>query len=79
MGLFDISHPGRHGVERIEAEDAEQAIETFRAKYGKIQTNHEYTVVDVTPENKPAPVVPPQPRRPAPARKKEPERPQKPA
>ena len=54
--LFTVSHPGRHETDRIEADSDEQAIEIFRERHGKIQSNHEYTVVNVAPVAAKAPV-----------------------
>ncbi len=47
MKLFEVSHPGVHGVEKIEAEDGLDAAKAFRGDHGRIHTNHDYVVRDV--------------------------------
>lgn len=60
MGRFEVSHPGRREVDRIEAESVAEAIEIYRQRHGKIQTNHDYIVVDLPLSPEPPPEPPPE-------------------
>ena len=48
MQIYDVSHPGRHGCETIEAANPAAAVREFRVRFGKVQSNHLYTVTDET-------------------------------